>query len=92
MVGGNNSSEMGVPISGGSSSGRGREAGLNEEAGRISAYNHDTKWAAGAERLLAAEPNVTLFLNSHVFDAETDANQKITAVTAFDMIDGHRTR
>jgi hypothetical protein len=92
MVGGNNSSEMGVPISGGSSSGKGRETGLNEEIGRISAYNYETKWASGAEHVLAAEPNITVFLNSHVFKAETDANQRITAVTAFDMIDGHHTR
>ena len=92
MVGGNNSSEMGVPVSGGSSSGRGREAGLNEEIGRISAYNHYIKWASGAEAVLAAEPNISLFLNSHVFKAATDEQNNITAVTAFDMIDGHQTR
>jgi hypothetical protein len=91
MVGGNNSSEMGVPISGGSSSGRGREAGLNEEIGRISAYNYQTKWASAAEHVLASEPNVTVFLNSHVFKADTDEDQKITGVTAFNMIDGHHT-
>lgn len=92
MVGGNNSSEMGVPVSGGSSIGKGREAGLNEEIGRISAYNYHMKWASGAEHVLASEPNITVFLNSHVFKAETDEDRNITAVTAFNMIDGHHTR
>ena len=92
MVGGNNSSEMGVPVSGGSSIGKGREAGLNEEVGRIAAYNFNQKWAAGAEQVLAAEPNVTVFLNTHVFKAETDEDKRIKSVTAFNMIDGHHTR
>lgn len=92
MVGGNNSSEMGVPVSGGSSIGKGRETGLNEEAGRIAAFNYNQKWAAGAEVLLANEPNLTVFLNTHVFKAETDQNNAITSVTAFDMLDGRLTR
>ena len=92
MVGGNNSAEMGVPVSGGSSLGKGREAGLNEEIGRIHAYNFLSKWASAADLVIANEPNITLFLNAHVFEAETDKNNKITAVKAFDMIDGHHTR
>lgn len=92
LVGGNNSSEMGVPVSGGSSSSRGREAGLNEELGRLAAYHFNQKWAAGAEIAIANEPNISLFLNSHVFEAETDDQGNITAVTAFNMIDGHHTR
>ncbi|MGC6423426.1 MAG: FAD-dependent oxidoreductase [Lentimonas sp.] len=92
MVGGSNSSEMGVPVSGGSSSSRGRETGLNEEVGRISAYNFTQKWAFGAEIAIAAEPNITVFLNTHVFEAATDEGGNITEVTAFNMIDGHLTR
>ncbi|MGC6455159.1 MAG: FAD-dependent oxidoreductase [Coraliomargaritaceae bacterium] len=92
MVGGNNSPEMGVPVSGGSSTGRGREAGLNEEIGRMAAYNFNQKWSVGAELALAAEPNVQVFLNSHVFEAETDDSNRITSVTAFNMIDGHLSR
>ncbi|MEM9237771.1 MAG: FAD-dependent oxidoreductase, partial [Verrucomicrobiota bacterium] len=92
MIGGNNSSELGVPVSGGSSSGKGRETGLNEEGGRIAAYNFNQKWAAGAEVLMAAEPNLTVFLNTHVFKAETDDEKMIKSVTAFNMIDGHLTR
>ncbi len=92
MVGGNNSSEMGVPVSGGSSSGRGRETGLNEEIGRIHAFNYLSKWASGAELAIANETNITLFLNTNVFEAETDADKRIVAVKAFDMVDGHHTR
>jgi len=92
MIGGNNSSEMGVPLSGGSSTGRGRETGLNEEFGRIASFNYDQKWAAGAEVGVANEPNLTLFLNTHVYAAATDKDDKITSVTAFNMLDGRRTR
>ncbi|WP_136078427.1 FAD-dependent oxidoreductase [Pontiella desulfatans] len=92
MVGGNNSAEMGVPVSGGSSIGKGRETGLNEEIGRIHAFNYLSKWASGADLVIASEPNITLFLNAHVFDAEMDADHRIKAVRAFDMIDGHHTR
>ncbi len=92
MLGGNNSAEMGVPVSGGSSSGRGRETGLNEEVGRVHAFNYLSKWASGADLVIADEANITVFLNSHVFEAQTDENKRITSVTAFNMIDGHRTR
>ncbi|MDZ8118436.1 FAD-dependent oxidoreductase [Pontiella agarivorans] len=92
MVGGNNSAEMGVPVSGGSSLGKGRETGLNEEIGRIHSYNFLSKWATGAERVIADEPNITLFLNEHVFEAETDKDNHIKAVKSFDMIDGQHTR
>ncbi|MEM0965804.1 MAG: FAD-dependent oxidoreductase [Verrucomicrobiota bacterium] len=92
MVGGNNSSEMGVPMSGGSSMGRGRESGLNEEFGRIAAFGYNQKWAAGSEVGLANEPNVTVFLNTHVYAASIDEDNRITSVTAFNMLDGSRTR
>lgn len=92
MVGGNNSAEMGVPVSGGSSLGKGREAGLNEEIGRIHSYHFLSKWASAADLVIANEPNVSLFLNSHVFEAEVDEDKRIAAVKAFDMIDGHHTR
>lgn len=92
MVGGNNSAEMGVPVSGGSSIGKGRESGLNEEIGRIHSYNFLSKWATAAEQVIANEPNITLFLNEHVFEAETDKDNKIKAVKSFDMIDGSHTR
>ena len=92
MVGGNNSAEMGVPVSGGSSFGKGRETGLNEEIGRIHSFNYLSKWASGADLVIAEEPNITLFLNSHVFEAEVDEDWGIKAVKAFNMIDGHHTR
>ncbi len=92
MIGGNNSYELGVPVSGGAFSGRGRETGLNEEVGRIRSFNHLRKWSAAAELVIAREPNITVFLNSHVFEAEVDKNRRIQAVKAFNMIDGHQTR
>ncbi|MDF7824683.1 FAD-dependent oxidoreductase [Pontiellaceae bacterium B12227] len=92
MLGGNNSAEMGVPVSGGSSIGKGRETGLNEEIGRLHSFNYLTKWASAADIVVANEPNITVFLNSHVFEAETDKNKRIKAVKAFNMIDGHQTR
>nr|MBX2823451.1 FAD-dependent oxidoreductase [Gammaproteobacteria bacterium] len=92
MIGGNNSSEMGVPVSGGSSMGMGRETGLVEEFGRIASYGYNQKWAAGAEKGVAAEENLTLFLNTHVYAAQTDDNKNIKSVTAFNMLDGTRTR
>ena len=92
MVGGNNSAEMGVPISGGSSIGKGRETGLNEEIGRLHSFNRLSKWASAAGQVIEAEPNITLFLNTHVFDAEVDDQQRITAVKAFDMVEGHHSR
>ncbi len=89
MIGGGNSAELGVPVSGGSSSGRGREPGLNEEIGRVHAFNYLPKWSGGAEIVIENEPNITVFLNSHVFEAEKDSNNEITSVTSFDMLDGH---
>ncbi len=89
MIGGGNSAELGVPLSGGSSIGRGRETGINEEIGRIHSFNFTSKWAAGAELALENEPNVTVFLNSHVFEAERNKNNEITSVKSFDMLDGH---
>ncbi len=92
MVGGNNSAEMGVPVSGGSSFGKGRETGLTEEIGRIHSYNYLSKWASGADLVIAGEPNISLFLNSHVFEAEVDGKKRIKAVRAFNMVDGRHTR
>lgn len=94
MIGGNNSPEMGVPVLGPADYGQknAREGGLNEEAGREQAYHFLLKWSQGAERLAAAETNLTIFLNTHVYDVERTDGFRITAVRAFDMIDGHLTR
>lgn len=94
MIGGNNSTEMGVPILGPADFGKknAREGGLNEEIGRLRAYNFMKKWSNGAEVVAAAEPNLTIFLNTHVYDVERTDGNRITAVRAFDMIDGHLTK
>lgn len=92
MLGGNNSQEMGVPISGGSSSNKGREPGMLEEIGRESAFLFLTKWSAAAEQIAFAEPNLTVFLNTRIFDAETGRDKRIEVIRGFNMIDDHRTR
>lgn len=94
MIGGNNSPEMGVPVLGPADYGKknARESGLNEEAGREQAYHFHLKWSQGAERMAATETNLTIFLNTHVYDVERTDGFRITAVRAFDMIDGHLTR
>lgn len=94
MLGGNNSLELGVIVSGSSFAGHrnSRESGLNEEIGRIRAFNFHGKWSQGAEIAAAAETNLTIFLNTHVCDVELKDGNTITAVRAFNMIDGKRTR
>ncbi|QBG46723.1 FAD-dependent oxidoreductase [Verrucomicrobia bacterium S94] len=94
MIGGNNSTEMGVPILGPADYGKknAREGGLNEEIGRLRSYNFMKKWSNGAEVVAAREKNLTIFLNTHVYDVERTDGNRITAVRAFDMIDGHLTR
>lgn len=93
MIGGNNSLELGVIISGPAQHGKpnAREAGLNEEIGREYAYNFHGKWSQGAEIIAAREDNLTIFLNTHVNEVERDGH-RIKAVKAFNMIDGKRTR
>lgn len=93
MIGGNNSTEMGVPILGPADFGKknAREGGLNEEIGRLRSYNFMKKWSNGAEVVAAQEENLTIFVNTHVYDVERSKG-RITAVRAFNMIDGHLTR
>lgn len=94
MIGGNNSPEMGVPLLGPADCGKknAREGGLNEEIGRLRAYNFMLKWSQGAEVVAAAETNLTIFLNTHVYDVERTDGNRITAVRAFNTINGKRTR
>ncbi|VGO22453.1 FAD-dependent oxidoreductase [Pontiella sulfatireligans] len=94
MIGGNNSTEMGVPILGPADFGKknAREGGLNEEIGRLRSFNFMQKWSNGAEVIAAGEKNLTIFLNTHVYDVERTEGNRIVAVRAFDMIDGHLSR
>lgn len=93
MIGGNNSLELGVVVSGPVMHGHknAREGGLNEEIGRVRAYNYHGKWSQGAELVAANEPNLTVVLNTHVNEVERDGH-RIAAVKAFNMVDGKRTR
>lgn len=94
MIGGNNSSELGVPVLGPADYGQknARETGLNEEIGRLRSFNFMMKWSQGAEVVAAAEPNLTVRVNTHVYDVERQNDNRITAVQAFDMITGQLTR
>ncbi|VGO17470.1 hypothetical protein PDESU_06066 [Pontiella desulfatans] len=93
MIGGNNSLELGVVVSGPAQHNHphSREGGLNEEIGRERAYHYHGKWSRGAESVVANEPNLAVFLNTHVNEVEMEGN-RIAAVKAFDMVDGRRTR
>lgn len=93
MIGGNNSLELGVVVSGPANHGKpnARESGLNEEIGRERAYNFHGKWSQGAEIIAAKEKNLTIFLNTHVNEVEREGH-RIKAVKAFNMVDGKRTR
>ncbi|MDF7825180.1 FAD-dependent oxidoreductase [Pontiellaceae bacterium B12227] len=93
MIGGNNSLELGVVVSGPAHHGHpnAREGGLNEEIGRERANNFHGKWSQGAELIAAREKNLTIFLNTHVNEVERDGH-RIKAVKAFNMIDGSRSR
>ena len=93
MIGGNNSLELGVVVSGSAQHGHenSRESGLNEEIGRERAFHFHGKWSRGAEDIVAKEPNLHLFLNTHVNEVEKTGD-RIRAVKAFDMISGRRSR
>ncbi|WP_136063818.1 FAD-dependent oxidoreductase [Pontiella sulfatireligans] len=93
MIGGNNSLELGVVVSGPAQHNHpnSRESGLNEEIGRERAYHYHGKWSRGAENIVANEPNLSVFLNTHVNEVEKKGST-ITAVKAFNMVDGKRTR
>lgn len=93
MLGGNNSLELGVVVSGPANQAKpnARESGLNEEVGRMRSYNYHGKWSQAGEQVAAAETNLTVFLNTHVNKTEMDGGS-IQAVQAFNMITGERTR
>ncbi|MEO0793862.1 MAG: FAD-dependent oxidoreductase [Verrucomicrobiota bacterium] len=93
MLGGNNSAELGVPVLGPADFGQknARESGLNEEIGRYQSFNFLSKWSTASQKIAEKEENLTLFLNTHVYDAEMDGNT-IVGVRAFDMITAKLTR
>ena len=88
VLGGNASSELGVPVNGAARDHAfARESGICEELGRVRAYNKYPKMTEAFEQAAQAEPNLTVFMNRHVDRAVMDGN-RITAVQALDTLTG----
>lgn len=87
ILGGNSSDEMGVPINGAASAHpNAREAGIIEEAGRIKARFGYPKMSEPFRVLAENEPNLSVFVNQHVFAVEMTDAQHIGAVLAVDTL------
>jgi hypothetical protein len=92
VLGGNSSSELGVPINGaGSLHANAREAGIIEEAGRIKARYGFPKMSEPFRMLADNEKHVTVFLNRHVIAADMTDHKTIAGVRAVDTISGQIT-
>jgi hypothetical protein len=90
VLGGNASNEATVGFDGAYIHHPGmRESGIAEEIRRIRDSRQST-WQEALETLCAETPNLTIFLNQCVIDAETD-KRRITAAIAQDTITGMRT-
>lgn len=88
VLGGNASSELGVPVNGAARShAYARETGICEELGRIKAINKYPKMSRAIEAACQEEPNLTVFLNQHVIDAEVQ-DGRIISVEAMDTHTG----
>ena len=92
LLGGNASSEIGVPIcSAGSQQRNARESGIIEEAGRIKA-RYGYRMMSEAFALLAQkEKNLSVFLNRRVVGADMKSPQQIAGVRAVDTLTGAMT-
>ena len=89
VLGGNASSECGVGLNGASSHHRNaRETGIPEEVARIRSRYGYRKYSEPFRMLTASEPNLTVFLNSHVFEAERKDSTTIALVRAVDTLTG----
>jgi len=89
VLGGNASSEATVGFDGAYISHPGmREGGIAEEIRRVR-DSKGTTWHLSLEELCRAEPNLHIFLNQCVIDAETD-NDRVTAAITQDTLTGAR--
>ncbi len=82
VLGGNASIEAGVGFNGASSrQPNAREGGIAEEIRRMK--EHDKiSWTEALEKLVAKEPNLKIFYNWHVVDAEKTQENRISSVVA----------
>ena len=89
VLGGNASTEAGVPINGAASChANAREGGIIEEAGRLKARFGYPQMSRAFAELAAAEPNLTVCLNQRVVAARLAGPGRIAAVRAVDALTG----
>ena len=92
VLGGNASIECGVGVAGAGSLHRNaRESGIIEECGRVKARYGYPKMSEPFRIVTAAEKDLTVFLNRHVFAAEMRDDKTIAAVKAVDTLTGEIT-
>lgn len=89
VLGGNASDECGVPLNGAASHHRdARETGIAEETARYRAHYGYQRYSGPFQMLCDAEPNLSVFLNKHVFDVEMADDKTIRSVKAVDTLTG----
>jgi len=87
VLGGNASTELGVPPQGASvSHPNARESGIIEEAQLIRARHAFPKWSEAFQILASAETNLTVLLNRRVVAAEMKDRHTIAGVRAVDTL------
>lgn len=87
VLGGNASTELGVPPQGASvSHPNARESGLIEEAQLIRARHGFPKWSEAFQMMASAETNLVVLLNKRVVGVQMKDKQTIGAVRAVDTL------
>ncbi|MDD2599706.1 MAG: FAD-dependent oxidoreductase [Kiritimatiellae bacterium] len=87
VLGGNSSIELGVGTDGASvSKANARETGIVEEGNLIRVKKGQHKMSAAYQELAAAEPNLTVFFNTRVINAEKNNGNSISAVIAVNTL------
>jgi hypothetical protein len=89
LLGGNASTEAGINFNGASArQPNAREGGIAEELIRLKGHE-GCSWTEALTRLAAAEKNLTVIYNMHIYDADVREGQ-IKSVTARDTVNGTR--
>jgi len=89
VLGGNASDECGVPMNGAASHHpNARETGIPEDVHRTKAFYGARAYSEPFAVLCKAEPNLTVFLNQHVFDVEMKDASTIATAKAVDTLTG----
>lgn len=91
VLGGNGSSEIGVTFDGAATyNPYSREGGIAEELRRLRDFDPELRggWTRALEKMVAAEPNITVAYHNHVCDVETedDTIKSVTALHIRDLI------